>query len=358
MALSQAVGVCLACLREADDLPEETKRRHASSRRRFRLPETPPDDPEGVLCPLCVNACRIGERGWGYCGLRTVIGGKLIHAAGSPAKAMVSWYYDPLPTNCVATPVCPAGTGAGYPTFAATEGPERGFANLAVFYRACSFNCLFCQNTSFKYMRPSDKGYSAEELARAADDQRITCICYFGGDPSVQMPHALRASDLALRRARQEGRILRICFETNATMHPSVADRMAHLALESGGLIKVDLKAYDEKLNRALTGSTNRQTLDNFARIGKKIGQRPEVPLLVASTLLVPGYLDSQEVSHIARFIASIDASIPYVLLAFHPQFEMADLPYTSRSLAMECFDAALAQGLHRVYIGNEHLLW
>ncbi|MEE8618654.1 MAG: hypothetical protein V3S84_00830 [Dehalococcoidales bacterium] len=42
--------------------------------------------------------------------------------------------------------VCPAGTGAGYPDFAYRAGVEYGYKNLAVFYHACSFDCLFYQN--------------------------------------------------------------------------------------------------------------------------------------------------------------------------------------------------------------------
>ncbi len=356
--VSGAVGACLECLREAPELPEACRRRHAASRRRFGLPEVPPADPDGVACPLCVNRCRIPEGAWGYCGLRTVSGDTLLHAGGTPAKGLVDWYYDGLPTNCVATPVCPGGTGAGWPVYAATDGPERGYANLAVFYRACSLNCLFCQNASFKTMRPTDRGATAAELARGADDGRVSCICYFGGDPSVQMPHALAASKIALRRARAAGRILRVCFETNATMHPSVADRMAEVALASGGLVKVDLKACDDRLYRALTGSSNAYTLENVRRVGRRAAERPEVPLLVVSTLLVPGYIDAEEVSRIARFVASVDPSTPYVLLAFYPRFEMMDLPPTPRSLAVSCREAARAAGLERVFLGNEHLLW
>ncbi len=357
--VSRSVGACVKCLREAEVLPETVVQRHAESRRRFGLPESPPKEPDGAACPLCVNECRIPDGGWGYCRLRTAVDGKLVHAGGTPAKGMVEWYYDHLPTNCVATPVCPGGTGAGYPNFAVCPGPERGFSNLAVFYKACSYNCLYCQNTSgFKSMQPSGGSRSAKELAQAAESNSITCICFFGGDPSVQMPHALAASKLAVRRARAQGRILRICFETNATMHPSVADRMAELVLETGGVIKVDLKAYDENIHLALTGTTNSRTLENFTRIGRRVGERPEVPLLVASTLLVPGYLDPDEVSRIARFIASVDPDIPYVLLAFHPCFEMGDLPPTDRALAKACFEAACAEGLKQVFIGNEHLLW
>ncbi len=37
---------------------------------------------------------------------------------------------------------------------------------------------------------------SAEELANSVDDDTF-CICYFGGDPTVQMPYAMKALDVA-----------------------------------------------------------------------------------------------------------------------------------------------------------------
>jgi len=77
----------------------------------------------------------------------------------------------------------------------------------------------------------------------------------------------------------------------------------------------------------------------------------------VASTLLIPGYVDAREVAAIAAFIARLDPAIPYALLGFHPDFLMNDLPCTSRAQAERCREAALAAGLKRVRIGNTHIL-
>jgi len=66
-----------------------------------------------------------------------------------PQEGKLSWYHDPLPTNCVADWVCSGGTGAGYPKYAHCPGPELGYSNLAVFFHACTFNCLYCQNWHF-----------------------------------------------------------------------------------------------------------------------------------------------------------------------------------------------------------------
>lgn len=85
--------------------------------------------------------------------------------------------------------------------------------------------------------------------------------------------------------------------------------------------------------------------------------ERPHPPPLIASTLLVPGYVDLYEVKKIAEFIASVDTRIPYSLLAFHPHFHMDDLPTTSTKHATRACEAAKAAGLEKVRLGNVHLL-
>ena len=169
------------------------------------------------------------------------------------------------------------------------------------------------------------------------------------------MAHAIATARLALRQRR--ARPLRICWETNGSMSPSILRRAAALAMDSGGTIKFDLKAWDENLYLALCGTSNRRTLENFAWLGGLFRQRRETPLLTATTLLVPGYIDAREVSQIRRFIASLDPAIPYSLPAFYPHFFMGNLPATSRRHASECWEVAKAAGLVNVKIGNLHLL-
>jgi len=351
--ISQEMNVCLTCIKEnpEDSLPiaMEAQRK---SRTAFGLPESPPKDPLGIPCNICVNECRIPENKIGYCGLRKNEGGKLIGVSAENGK--LSWYHDPLPTNCVGDWVCPGGTGAGYPDYAYSSGPEYGYNNLAVFFHACSFNCLYCQNWHFRRETLKPHTTSVHGLV-ASVDKKTSCICYFGGDPTPQLPFALRASRLALDK--NKGRILRICWETNGSMRRGLLDKMIELSLVSGGCIKFDLKAFDENLHRALTGITNKRTLENFLRAGEKIKERPFPPLLIASTLLVPGYIDEGEVRNIARFIASINPDIPYSLLAFYPHFYMSDMPLIQRISAEACLNAAQEAGLKNVRIGNVNLL-
>ena len=351
--LSRSLPVCVDCLRSGKEAikPYIERARH-HSREPFRLVHTPPRDPSGISCPICVNQCQISEGGWGYCGLRTQKEGTL--QGVSSEKGNLSWYYDGLPTNCVADWVCPGGTGAGYPQFAYTRDPEYGYKNLAVFYHGCSFDCLFCQNWTHRERVQDKKRITPDELAQAVDD-RTSCICYFGGDPTPQLPHAIKVSQKAIERVK--GRILRICWETNGSMNPDLLKEMLNLSFSSGGCIKFDLKAWNDSLHKALCGVSNERTKKNFEWVAKWAEQRPEPPLLIASTLLVPGYIDEEEVKEISKWMASLNPDIPYTLLAFYPQFLFKDLPVTSRGLALRCKEAAEGEGLRRVRIGNLHLL-
>lgn len=309
-----------------------------ASRIEFDLPVNQPRHDGGVRCVLCSNECVIAEGERGFCGLRTVQDGKLVHLAGTPRRGLLHWYRDPLPTNCVADWVCEGGA-------------YWGCHNLAVFYQSCTANCLFCQNWHFREVSPiGGTTLSAKKLASVANS-RTFCVCYFGGDPTSQMPHALASSKLLAERG------VRICWETNGMMHPKLLDAAVRYSFASGGCVKFDLKAFDEDLNLALTGVSNRRTLENFERAARRFAERPELPLVVASTLLVPGYVDPDQVGKIARFIAAIDPDIPYALLGFAPNFYMPDLPCTTVSHAEEAYATAKEAGLRQVRLGNQHLL-
>ena len=354
--ITKILGVCVECLRtDFKKVLPLIEKAHRVSRSNFSLPEQVPRDERGMKCNICANECQIPEGGFGYCGLRTNYRGKLVHLINKE-RGSLTWYHDPLPTNCVAEWVC-------------GEKESYGYRNLAVFYHGCSFDCLFCQNWHYReeverLMRratpevlanperlKNGNFVTSEELAKCVG-AKTNCICYFGGDPVPQIYHALETSRLALKKKR-----VRICWETNGCVNPKFLKDMEELSLQSGGCIKFDLKAFSEELNIALCGVTNKRTLENFALLAEYARKRREPPFLVASTLLVPGYVDRLEVSKIARFIASLDPEIPYSLLGFYPHFYMSDLPTTSRRHAEECLEEARDAGLERVKIGNIHLL-
>jgi pyruvate formate lyase activating enzyme len=342
--IASELNICLACLRERPEAAlEHCAQAHERSRASFNLPAAPSRSEGGLHCGLCAQDCVLGSGERGFCGLRVNRDGRLVHLAGTPQRGLLHWYRDPLPTNCVADWVCPGHTQAG-------------MHNLAVFYASCTLNCLFCQNWHFRETDPrldrqgATLALSAAELADCANP-RTYCACFFGGDPASQMPHALAAGHALAALG------VRVCWETAGTMHPNFLQCALDISFESGGCIKFDLKAYDENLHIALTGASNQRTLENFRTAAERALTRPEPPLVIASTLLVPGYVDPQEVGRIARFIAGINPEIPYALLGFFPHFYMHDLPTTSVEHARAAEEAAREAGLKNVRLGNRHLL-
>ncbi|MEN3202387.1 MAG: radical SAM protein [Atribacterota bacterium] len=327
--VADVLGLCRRCIIErfSEALPRIEKV-HAKVRRSFGLPY--PAESESPACRLCMHNC--GGGGVSFCGL--LEGGERF--AGTARKGLLEWYYDDLPTNCVATPFCP-------------EQKHFGYQNLAVFYAGCSFNCLFCQNWHFhELLSRREPLVSVEELLQAVHP-RVSCVCFFGGDPGPQIAHALAFA----RKVR--GR-LRICWETNGAMDFRILQEMYKLSCESGGILKVDIKAFDERIHFALTGVANRRTLENFLWLATE-SKKHNRYTVVASTLLVPGYITEDEVEKIASFIAQVNPDIPYVLLGFAPNFFFHNLPTTSVNHAQEALQRCKKVGLKNVSVGNTFLL-
>jgi pyruvate formate lyase activating enzyme len=149
-----------------------------------------------------------------------------------------------------------------------------------------------------------------------------------------------------------------MCLESQGNFSWPWLRKIANICLESGGGVKFDLKApRGSLLNLALSGVKNDASYENFAKLAPWHQKRREVPFLRASTLLVPGYIGPEEIKEIAKFIASVDPSIPYSLLAFAPCYLFGDMPLLKRDVAHECKRVAERAGLERVRIGNLHLL-
>ena len=351
--ISESIGVCVNCLRtKPQKALKIAKESHKKWRKLIGLPLQPPN--EGIKCSLCINECKIPEENSGYCGIIWNKKGKLVPITGGDDYAYLHWYLDPHPTNCVAEPVCP-------------EREHRGFYNLAVFFAGCNLDCLFCQNIEHKYMIKDGKMdpfegiiMSSEELVNVAMKREVSCVCYFGGDPTPHAPYAIKTSREILKRAEKVKSIKRICWETNGLENPNIIREMVRLSLESGGIVKIDWKAYTPQVYEALTGINGEKALQRIKENIKLISSmktRNEPPLLVVSTLVVPHYIDEEEVRKIATYLAKLDPEIPYVLLGFAPQHLMHDVLPTSKKQMEEVYYTAKEEGLERVFIGNPWLL-
>ncbi len=353
--VSSALRVCGDCIRSRPDeaLPLAYEA-HREARAVIGLPDRLSRSRKGIPCAVCSNRCVLGEGEVGYCGLKVNLNGRL-RSLTSTKYALFYHYLDPHVTNCCSAWCCPAGTGVGYPQYAAVNGAELGYYNLAIFFYGCNFDCLFCQNYSHKSFTDI-KPKSVDTLIDATVSNRlITCWCFFGGSPEPQLPFALEASRTVLEKVGR--RILRLCFEWNGCGNPHLVKKAAEISYRSGGNLKFDLKCWSEDLSKALCGVSNRAAFENLRLVAEAFKPlRVNPPLITATTLLVPGYVDEVEVEQISSFLADIDPHIPYSLLVFHPDYRFLDLPVTDVAQVKRCLYAARRR-LKRVNVGNAELL-
>ncbi|MFX1574733.1 MAG: radical SAM protein [Promethearchaeota archaeon] len=357
--ISEVLQICRDCILngEWDTIEPHIFKVHKQVRQLVELPDKPPkaERPNIKLkCNYCINECSLSENDVSYCGLRN-IQKKNSGELPFPSKSMgyIHGYLDPNPTNCCNAWFCPAGTPAGYPEFSDFKELEYGTYNYAAFLYGCTFNCLFCQNASHKNFSKRNL-VDVESLAtQIIENKKITCLCYFGGTPEAQLPFSINLAEKILKKRK-----VRICWEWNGSGNQNLVEKCMDIAIKSGGNIKFDLKTFNEKLNLALCGVSNKRTLENFKFLAEKyFGTRGEdMPEMSACTLMVPGYTTYEEVELIAKFVSSINKEIPFSLLIFHGDYQMRDLGITPRKQALKSFEIA-KKYLKNVNLGNKFLL-
>ncbi|TXT66445.1 MAG: hypothetical protein BAJALOKI3v1_30104 [Promethearchaeota archaeon] len=362
--ISKTLQVCSECILEGnwDEIEIHLNSVHSNVRRMEKLPERPPsidDDKMVFKCDFCINECSLSEDQTSYCGLRNLAKAKENELPlPTKSKGYIHGYLDANPTNCCNAWFCPAGTSNGYPIYSNYNGPEYGTYSYAAFLYGCSFNCLFCQNSSHKRISKS-KLMSVDTIVnRFIENEKITCVCFFGGTPEPQLPFTINIAEKILEEMEKiPNRKIRFCWEWNGSGNQNLVEECMKIAVKTGGNIKFDLKSFHEKLNYALCGVGNKRTLANFKYLGEKyFGTRSGVPEMSGCTLLVPGYTTHKEVELIAKFISNINPEIPYSLLVFHPDYRMCDLPTTSKKEAYKSLEKAKSY-LENVHLGNQFLL-
>lgn len=364
--ISEVLQVCRNCILEGDWnlIKPHIMLVHKQVRQLVELPDKPPkaEKPNIKLkCNYCINECSLSENDVSYCGLRNIQRNKRGDLPfPTKSKGYIHSYLDRNPTNCCNAWFCPAGTSAGYPEYSDYNQPEYGTYSYAAFLYGCSYNCLSCQNASHKLF---SKRYlfDAEPLAsQIVKNKKITCLCYFGGTPEVQLPFSINLAEMILEKIDKEddSRKFRICWECNGTGNKDLMEKCMQIAIKTGGNIKFDLKSYNEKLNLAMCGVSNSRTLENFKNLAEKyFGTRSkEMPEMSACTLMVPGYVNHKEVELIARFVSEINPKIPYSLLVFHGDYQMRDLGITPKKQAEKSLEIA-KRYMKNVYMGNKYLL-
>lgn len=275
-----------------------------------------------VRCGLCNHSCEIAPSRFGTCSVRQNKDGKLFtHVYGEVIAAHV----DPIEKK---------------PLYHFLPGTN----SFSIATAGCNFRCPFCQNWQISQLpkheknRISGEAFLPPDIVSAALNYKCQSISYTYTEPTVFYEYAYDTAKLA----RQKG--LFNVFVTNGYMTAEALETINPFL----DACNVDLKSFREKFYKDVCGAHLQPVLDAI-RLMNKLDIWIEI-----TTLVVPGQNDKEEeLTQIARFIASVDPDIPWHVSRFHPDYKYLDTYSTPVETLRKAFSIGKAEGLRYVYVGN-----
>ncbi|HID17968.1 TPA: radical SAM protein [Candidatus Bathyarchaeota archaeon] len=187
--------------------------------------------------------------------------------------------------------------------------------SIYIFFRGCNFACKGCilrlspwdchlppSLYSKLQGRSASQTLSQAEAGFLIERLEVERAVLGGGEPTVDMELP------SILRLLSDRNIYTILL-TNG--HNLDADMVQ--SLEAAGLneVCVSIKAFTDNIHTYYTGASNQKLLENFKRLNKRRMR------LRAESILIPGFIDVDEIECVARFIASLNPAIPYRIDAY-----------------------------------------
>jgi pyruvate formate lyase activating enzyme len=179
----------------------------------------------------------------------------------------------------------------------------------------CPFRCVYCHNPDTWAIEKPAMELTPQEVLSCALRFRDYWgenggITLSGGEPMMQAEFAAELFELAHR----EG--VTTCLDTAAGPFRR-GDQMIERMIKATDTVLLDIKAFDPKLHRKITGADNSQVLD-FARYLSEMG----VPTWIRR-VMVPGLTDGEDDMRKTReFISLLDNVVKVELLPYHSMGE------------------------------------
>lgn len=273
-----------------------------------------------VACGLCFRGCEIDGGGRGACGVRENVGGRLQTLVWGRPSALG---LDPIEKK---------------PFFHVLPGAKAFSLGTA----GCNFSCRWCQNWEISQAAPEEVPFTPmgpDEAAALAARKGAPVVACTYSEPTV---FAEYVHDLAVA-ARRRG-LKTVVVSNGSIREEPLRDLGAVLAA-----YKVDLKSFSERTYREMCGGEREPVLATLRRLAKA-GLFTEVV-----TLLIPTVNDSEaEVRALARFVRDeVGKETPLHFTRFHPTYRLTNLPPTPVATLERAREAARAEGLSYVYVGN-----
>lgn len=179
---------------------------------------------------------------------------------------------------------------------------------VCLYFWGCNFNCRGCirkKDLQDIHLNPNCHLPTAKPLLldskEVIDNLRnleIEKVVFMGGEPTID-PQLQELAELIHDEYHTHNVLL-----TNGFFLPS---------LEDIDEVCLSIKAYTNAIHRDFTGKSNHKVLENFKRLYHSTVR------LRSESILIPNYIDCEEIENIAKFIASVDPNIPYRIDAYIP---------------------------------------
>ncbi len=276
-----------------------------------------------IQCDLCPRYCRLREGQRGLCFVRQCEDGQIVLTTYGRSSGFCIDPIEKKPLNhfLPGTPVLSFGTAG------------------------CNLACKFCQNWDISKSREIDTladTASPEGLADTAERLGCTSVAFTYNDPVIFHEYAI---DVA-RACRARG------IKTVAVTAGYVCDEPRREFYEFMDAANVDLKAFDEAFYWQLTKGHLQPVLDTLVYLKRETNVWFEL-----TTLLIPGKNDSDsEIDAMANWVVEhIGPDVPMHFTAFHPDWQMLDVPATPAHTLARARRIAMQNGVRYAYTGNVH---
>ena len=274
-----------------------------------------------VKCRLCPRGCEVENGDRGFCGTRenregvyhTLVWGNPCALHDDPVEKKPFFHFRP------------------------------GTRILSLATAGCNMACRFCQNWAISQVRPEETEnlrLPPEELVALARRTRCPSIAFTYSEPTVFSEYVRDTAILA-----RESGIDTVTVSNGYIERKPMQDLCKVLAA-----VKIDLKAFTDRFYRELCGAEGLapvlRTIETVAASGV---------WLEVVNLVIPTWNDSEaEARAMARWLVkSVGKDVPLHFTRFHPTYKLRDLPVTPVKTLERMREAALAEGLRFVYIGN-----
>ena len=276
-----------------------------------------------IACDLCPRGCKLREGQSGLCFVRSRQHDQLVlitygRSSGfcvDPIEKKPLYHFLP------GTPILSFGTAG------------------------CNLTCKFCQNwdisKSKEFHTLADEA-SPELIASAAQQLGCRSVAFTYNDPVVFMEYAIDVAKACHLRG-----VKTVAVTAGQICREPLKEFCRHL-----DAIKIDLKAFSEKFYECLCGAKLAPVLEAL----QYIRHETDVWLEIV-TLLIPGENDSdEELDAMTRWIAqNLGCDVPVHFTAFHPDWQMTDVPATPVHTLTRARAIAQRNGLRYAYTGNVH---